>query len=323
MAITTIGSYLTTLDEFIAHWEDANTELGGAPATDLTLQGGYARADMIADRATLQAAITGLEDKENDRQIAASTRDIAKDELRDRLASFRGMLQGKLPRTPYLAAAPKTPRPDAAEAKFLAPLDDMASLWAKVNADTTTAGFTPPLLLAGGYALAAFVTELADLRATFATLTLAENDQRLARKERDALLTPARARMVQYRTLVEATFGDTHPLTLSLPSLTPQPGSTPDAVILSGVWDSALQLAVLSWTPSDDPALQVYQVRGTIGPVYDEATSQLLANYGPETLGTSTSFGIVNPGDMVTFKVIVILSTGNQASSNALTITRM
>lgn len=128
MPVTTIGSYLTTYDEFIAHWDDVNTELGGAPATDLTLQGGYSRADMIADRATLQTAITGLEDKENDRQIAASSRDIAKDELRDRLASFRGMLQGKLPGSPYLTAAPTLPDRRANETKFLAPLDDMASL---------------------------------------------------------------------------------------------------------------------------------------------------------------------------------------------------
>lgn len=191
-----------------------------------------------------------------------------------------------------------------------------------MNADTATPGFSPPLLLAGGYALAGFTADLADLRTMFATLATAENDLKLARKQRDALLTPARARMVQYRTLVEATFGETHPLTLSLPTLSPNPGSTPDAVILSGEWDDATQLAVLSWTPSDNSNLQVYQLRGTIGPVYDEATSQLVGNHAPGTLSVPTLFGLESAGDSVTFKVIVILSTGNQASSNAVTITQ-
>jgi hypothetical protein len=184
---------------------------------------------MIADRAALQAAITDLEDKENDRQIAASARDITKVELRDRLASFRGMLQGKLPGSPYLAATPTLPDRRANETKFLAPLDDMASLWAKIDADTATPGFTPPLLLAGGYDRATFIADLADLRMMFATLATAENGLKLARKQRDALLPPARARMVQYRKLVEATFGHTHPLTLALPSMSPAAGSTTEA----------------------------------------------------------------------------------------------
>jgi hypothetical protein len=323
MPITTIGSYLTTLDEFIAHWDDVNAELGGAPATDLTLQGSYTRANMITDRGALQAAITDLEDKENDRQIAASSRDIAKDDLRERLASFRGMLQGKLPGSPYLASAPKLPDRHANETRYVAPLDDMASLWAKVNADATIPGFTPPLLLAGGYARATFVTELADLRAMFSTLMLAENDQRVARKQRDALLPPARARMGQYRTLVEAMFGETHPLTLSLPDLSPAPGSTPDAVTLSGSWNAVTFAAVLIWSASTNPNLQTYQLRGCNGPDYIDDEAAVITTVSPGVITVPTLFGLVNPGDQATFKIFVLLTTGNQAGSNAVTITRV
>jgi len=322
MPITTIGSYLTTMDEFIAHWEDVNTELGGAPATDLTLQGGFTRDNLIADRATLQTAITDLEDRENDRQIAASSRDIQRDELRDRLNSFRGMLRGKLPGSPYLAAAPKLPGRSAAETKFLAPLDDMSSLWAKVNADTATPGFTPPLLLAGGYDLATFTTDLADLRTMFATVTTSENDLRVARKQRDATLPQARARMIQYRTLVEATFGETHPLTLSLPSLSPSPGSTPDAVTLSGQWDEMSQMAQLSWTPSNDPDLVEYEVRMTPAATYDSNNASVIGNLTPGFEQFETMEGLANPGDVPSYKVYVLLSTGNEAGSNTVTITR-
>ena len=34
------------------------------------------------------------------------------------------------------------------ESRFLKPMDDMASLWTRLNAETGIAGFTPPLLLA-------------------------------------------------------------------------------------------------------------------------------------------------------------------------------
>jgi hypothetical protein len=322
MAVTSIGSYLTTLDEFISHWADVNAELGGTPATDLTLHGGYSREAMIADRAALQTAVTDLVDKENDRQIAASGRDIAKEELRERLASFRGMLRGKLPESPYLAAAPRLPHPAAAVTKFLTPLDDMASLWAKVDADTTTAGFTPPLLLAAGYDLATFVTDLADLRTMFAAVASAVNELRVARKQRDALLPPARARMLQYRTLVTATFGDTHPLTLSQPSFHPPGGSPPAAVTLSGHWDARSDTAQLSWTPSSDANFEEYSLRMTPGPVYDAGTAAVVETLSAGVEAADTNAGLSNPGDAASFKVFVVRHSGGERGSNTVTITR-
>ncbi|MBI5761002.1 MAG: hypothetical protein HZA46_20960 [Planctomycetales bacterium] len=60
MPISDVGSYAPTMDEFSAHRDDVNTALGGAPATDLKLQGGYTRAMFIADRDAIDAAMTGL-----------------------------------------------------------------------------------------------------------------------------------------------------------------------------------------------------------------------------------------------------------------------
>lgn len=325
MPITTIGSYLSTADEFTSHWDDVNTELGGTPATDLTLQGGYTRADMIAERGTLQALITDLEDKENDRQIASSSLGIQREETRGKLSSFRGMMQGLLPGTPLLAAAPKLPPRDAAESKFLGPLDDMASLWAKVNATTTIVGFTPPLLLAGGYDLASFVSDLADLRAMFLALTTAENDLRVARKQRDALLPKLRARMVQYRVLVEATFGEGHALVLSLPSLSPSSGGAPPAtsVTLAGDWNETSEVAELSWTESTDPNLASYSLRASAGAVYDPASETLVETLSPGELSAETTAGLTTPGDVVSFRVYVVLSSGDEIGSNSVAITRL
>ena len=50
MPISDIGSYVSVMDEFLAHWEDVNLQLGGAPATDLKLQGNYTLAMFLADR---------------------------------------------------------------------------------------------------------------------------------------------------------------------------------------------------------------------------------------------------------------------------------
>jgi hypothetical protein len=239
--------------------------------------------------------------------------------VRERLSRFRGILRGTLPDTPYEKAAPTLPDASIVQSKFLAPLDDMASLWTRINADTATTGFTPPLLIAD-YTLADFQTDLAGLRAAFAAVTAAENDLDLARKERDALLPPAKERMVQYRAMVEATFGEEHPLTLTLPTLSSSPGSTPDAV--TGEWDAVSSEAVLTWTASGNTNLQQYEIRVSPGATYDAATASTAGQVLAGTEEFRTTQELLNPGDVATFKVYVILTTGNEAGSNAATITR-
>ena len=274
MALNGFGSYVVVMLEVLEHWDSANTELGGLPASDLVLQGGLTRAQFSADRDAISAGITGIEDLENGRQIAADIRQTSREQVRERLSRFRGILRGTLPNTPYEKAAPTLPELSAVQSKFLAPLDDMASLWTRINADTSTPGFTPPLIIAG-YALADFQTDLAGLRASFAAVTAAENDLDLARKERDALLPPAKERMVQYRAMVEATFGAEHPLTLTLPTLSSAPGSTPDAVTASGEWDAVAGEAVLTWNGSTNSNLQLYEIRVASGATYDAATASV------------------------------------------------
>jgi len=99
-------------------------------------------------------------------------------------------------------------------------------------------------------------------------------------------------------------------------------GSAAEPVTLSGSWDSAMFVAQLNWTQSASLNVQAYQVRGCNGPTYDEAQSSFIANFGPATLSTGTAFGLVGPGDQSTFKIFVILTTGDQAGSNPVTITR-
>jgi len=188
MPLTTIGSYVAVMDEFVAHWTDVNAEL--APAA-LTLQGGYTLALFTADRNTLEQAIIDVEDLENARQTAASARDTLKAAIRTQLGQFRAALRALLPDSKYPRAAPVVPPLGAIESKFLAAFDDMQSLWTRINADASIAGFTPPLVI-GPLTPAAFTTDLAALRVAFTAVTIAENDLDIGRKGRDMLLAPAR-----------------------------------------------------------------------------------------------------------------------------------
>lgn len=322
MPLDSIGSYVTVMDEVLAHWEDVNVALGAPPAAELMLQGAYTRALFLTDRNAVEAAIMEIEDLENGRQTAAANRDLLKAAIRPKLGQFRAMLRAVLPHTKYPRAAPVMPQLGSVESRFLAPFDDMHSLWTRINADASLAGFTPPLVI-GGYALATFTTDLAALRTAFGGLTTAENDLNIGLKSRDALLRPARERMVQYRAAVEAVLGPAHPLTLSLPILFPAPGSTPDPVTLSGSWNAAAFQAELTWTASTDPDLQEYEVRMSPGATYDPNTATVAGNVpasGAQTLLTSA--GLANSGDTASFKVFVILTTANEAGSNTVTITR-
>lgn len=231
------------------------------------------------------------------------------------------MLRAVIPNSKYVGAAQVMPELGAAESRFLAPFDDMLSLWTRINADATVPGFTPPMLI-GTYALATYTTELAALRTAYGQLTTTETDLNVGRQERNALLPPARERMVQYRAAVEATFGVDHAQTLSLPDLSPAPGATPDPVTLSGAWNAATSEADLSWTTSTDPNLDEYEVRMSPGATYDAASATVIANVPTGTTTLNTTEGLAISSDVASFKVFVKLTTGNQSGSNTKTITR-
>jgi hypothetical protein len=323
MPITSIGSYLTTANAIDAHWTDVNADRVANTLTPLVLPVLYSLADFQDDRDALQATLIAHEDLENAMQLAIGDRDAQKENVRERLRQFRAAGKLYFAGSSYLQATPTMPLMNTNESRFLRPLNDMASLWTRLNAETGIAGFTPPLLLAGGYSAAGFAADLTTLRANYMAVTNADSDLDIARKQRDVQLGSIRERIQKYRTAIEFEYGPGHPFTESLPDLSPAPGSTPDAVTLSGSWNPTSNVAQLSWTASDDPALQTYQLRGCNGPTYNEAESSLIANFLPTTLATPTLFGLEFPGDQATFKVFVILSTGNQAGSNAVTMTRV
>lgn len=321
MPLYNTGSYVPTMEEFLAHWAAVNTELGAPPAPELMLAGGYTRANFDTDQDAIAAAITEVENLENGLQTAGAARDIQKAALREKLGQFRASLRALFPGTKYPRAAPTMPQFGSAESKFLAAFDDMLNLWTRINADATLPGFTPPLVI-GGYAIATYTTDLAALRTAFAAVNEAVNDLDVGQKSRDVLLKPARERMVQYRNAVEAAFGPSHALTLSLPDVYPAPGHTPDPVTLSGSWNMATSQADLNWTTSADPDFDEYEVRFSPGPTYNAATATVIANLPQTANFLQTTSGLANPSDTASYKVFVVLTTANEAGSNTVSVTR-
>lgn len=235
MPITDIDSYVTTADDFITHWNDVNTDRVANSLTELQLPGAYSLASFTTDRDALQTAISSLEGHDNSVSIAASNRDTAKELLLERLRQFRSASDLYLKNTSYAGAVPTVPSISVAESKFLHPFDDVADLWARVDADSGIDGFTPPLQLRGSYTLAGFNADIQTVRDLYRAVRDAENDRDIARRQRDALLGPLKDRMLEYRTAIDLEYGEGHPFHDTVPSATPSPGSTPDAVTLQGV----------------------------------------------------------------------------------------
>jgi hypothetical protein len=318
MAISTIGSYVATMDQFVAHWTEVDAFL--SPGA-VTLKGGYALADFTADQSAIDAAITAVEDADNIRQGSVADINASKGGLRGRLAQFRAGVSAQLPGTKYQKMLPVQPPFSLVESKFLRPMDDMASVWTHVNADTIP-GFTGPLLLAGGYALAGFTGDLAGARTNYVAGTSALNGSRSARASRDILLAPARERMRQYRQAVLSMLPAGNALLLTVPALTPPPGSTPAAVVASIIWNLLTNQADITWTASDNANLLHYSIRTAPGPTYRAADESVVAEVAPGTLTYSTLEGLGVSGARALFRVYVVLNTLNERGSNTVGVTR-
>lgn len=319
MPITTIGSYLTTAQAFADHWTQVNTAI--APDV-LTLKGGYTLANFNADRAALQTAIDAVISADNARQMAAEDRDLKKAALLTRFSQFRHVVRGLFPGTQYFASVPRAPKFNAVQSRFLQPLKDMADHWSRINA-ATIPGFTPPLTLSGGYALATFNTELAALQTAFDTVGTTSSAARSARESRNVLLRPLRERFQQYRGMAAGKLPPGHPLLASIPVPSPPAGSTPDPVAASGMWDADLVKGVITWEPSANPDLAQYEIRHSPGSSYNSNDETVIGNIAPAAPRRfETLTGLVAPGAEAVFKVYVVLTTGNERGSATVKITR-
>lgn len=320
MPITSVGSWLPTIDEFLAHWTDVNAAL--APSA-LTLLGGYARATLVIDRAAVETAVTDVQNKDNTTQIARGDRDVRRATVHPRFLQFRAAINGQLPNTKYIPAIPKAPQFDDAPGTWRDRLDDMSNLWTTINTNNPPiTGFTPPLTLAGAYTILLFTGETTNLKNAFVAVSNAEQAGQMSRENRDNVFAPVYQRLKQYRQAVAGLFPAGSPLMQSLPALTPRPGHTPDLVNVSAVWDAAELKARVTYAASVDPDLDEYELRACFGDKFKTSEEQVIGNNLPGVLEFLTDEGLVAPGSKVFYKVYVKLKTGNEKGSKTVSVTR-
>lgn len=318
MALTTNDSYVPVMQQFIDHWTDVNAAI--SPGVML-LEGGFTLANFTAAQAGIQAAITAITAADNNRQITATGRDVKKAALKVRLIQFRGAVASQLADSDFGKAPPTVPTFSAAQGPFMKDIDDMADLWTKINA-ATIPGFTGPLKLSGGYAVATFNTDITAMYAAYTAANSATNSSTVARRHRDNLLGPAKTRMIQYRRGVVSVLPAGHELLSSIPSITPAPGSTPAAVAATGIWSVADTLGILTWAASTNPNFDHFSIRTSPGPKYDSSEESVIIDLPAGTLTYSTLEGLAAPGASAVYKVYVVLTTGNEKGSNVVRIVR-
>lgn len=318
MPITTPDTYPPVMQAFIDHWTAVNSAIS---PTVLSLQGGYVVATFTTDRTAIVNGLGAVIVADNGRQGAKATLDIRKAAMRIRLAQFRGMVLAILPGTKYASMLPTLPRVDAAESKFLAPFTDAANVWLQINTDTIP-GFTGPLLLAGGYTLANFNSDITAMRGEYIAYTQALNNASGSRANRDLLLAPAFQRMKQYRLAAPGILPTGSALLATIPALSPNLGPPAQKVNPTIHWDSGINKAVITWTASLSTDVSEYAIRTAPGPTYRSREESTVGSVAPSVLTFATDEGLSASGATAIFKVYTVTATGREAGSIVLRITR-
>lgn len=317
MAISGPASYLSTTDEFLAHWLLANTALGAG--NELVLPGGGTQAALQALRDALGAKVNLLQSKLTAVEVARGEIDILKGTLHLRLNQLLEKVRALHEGSKWERALPLVPGITEGPGNFTPPLDAANSVWQLINADATV----PDIILLGGYTQTMFTTDIAALKTAFTAYNTAAAVQSVTREERNDLQDEIYEMLRKYRRNLPTAFAKGHALVDSLPRLTPEPGSTPDGVTTTAVWDAALSAAKLTWTASSDANLSGYQIRFCAGPNYSTENEAVLATIDPTAPREfTTTEGLSDPGNVATFKVYVTTTTGNEKGSNTVTVTR-
>lgn len=322
MPISNNATVVPTMNAFIAHWEQVNAVM----ATPLVVAAPDKTAVTLAIftdlRNSLEAQLQTVVGFLNDREIARGDIELEKVAMLPRLREFNGLLDGYWGDTAFRNARPYAPSQSDGQEAFLSPMRDMVTLWAKLNAAPAPAGITLPLELADTSVAGDFQNEIDLLQTAYATYAAANQNVVLARARRDEIIALARALIVTYRKVVPSRCIQFPTLVETLPALTPPPGHTPDPVNASAVFEEP-DKAKLVYEESTDAKLSHYELRGNPGPEYNDEDAVVIANNLPEDdREFLTGFGLTQPGTSASFKVYVMLTTGNEAGSAAMTVER-
>jgi hypothetical protein len=322
MPISNNASYIPTIDEFIGHWTLVNGSL--TPALVVRNEAGHSStlAQFSTLRETIRSQALTVVDLLNDQEIARGAIDLKKAQMLAWLTEFNGLLDAYWAGSRFLKARPVPPSETLGEEKFLNPMRDVASLWAKLNADTAPVGLTLPLTLSDGTLQVEFGNAISDLQDAYTAERMAAQAVVLARAQREENKQSAYLTMKAYRLAVPARAKQFPALVETVPKLTPAGGHTPDPVNASAVFQAPDQAKVV-YEASEDAALDHYELRGNPGDAYDDDDAVTIEQRQPgDAREFLTGFGLTQPGAHVALKVYVVLNMGNEAGSAAMVVTR-
>lgn len=322
--ITTKASYISTTTQFIEHWEGVNPP---APAPEITVHGFVLQWSAPIHRSDLQGLLDDLGAKRDAVSLAnfnlAEARDdfkSAKELVVDKHGQLNGKIRGSLPGSKWERLSTPVASAEAGAEVVTKAATSAMNLWNRINSLNVLG---EPLLLRDGVTAANFKTLRDHVQNTANDVTEAEQDLKDAVEERTNVEEKIYAVLKAYRQMIPQTLPVGHASIDSLPALTPPPGSTPDAVTLSGALNAQTNQAELTWDESTSADVTHYDVLGLAGPDFNEDNADLL---GTVQKGSPRSFAtgqfLQNPGSQITVKVYARTDSGHTAGSNAVTVTR-
>jgi hypothetical protein len=327
MPIQGPASYLPVTGEFLDHWAEVNTALGGAGPLVIRKETIGAAADVAV--AGLQSLYDELVLQHQTVQAGVVALDLARGELDDQKTAVLAMLnmfnekvRALLATTKWERALSDVPSITAGEGTFMRALNGALALWQEINAKSAL-GVGVPLVLRDGTNYDLFETTVNDLPLAWRTEGKADRKLKLEREERNDLQDRIYPMLKQYRVVVPGFFAADAALMATLPRLTPEKGRTPEPVNASVVWDAAAGKAKITWEASDDADLEKYQVRYSPGTEYHQDEEDVLATFTPEEAREYlTDHALTQPGATALFRVYVVLTTANEKATSTLSVTR-
>ena len=323
MAITNLDSYISTIDDFLGHWLDANSALGVAKAITIAVGNmGYDRGGFQSLRSGLLNLQFDLQSKDNDVEIARSLIEFKKTTLLGWINEFNGLVDAYYSDTHFFAARPKVPTMSDGRDTFSRPMMDMATLWEKLNAAPARPGLALPIKMVDNTTQAQFLAAMTTFDNAYQAAQRADQLLTLSRRNRDLQNTLVYTIMKNYRQAVPSLCREFPLIVDTLPRLTPEPGSTPDALTATGIFQ-APDIAHIEHSPVTQPGIKRVELRGNLGETYNPDTATLLAQHAPNAPATfNTSHGLTGPDTKLVVKVFVINETDNEAGSNSVVIIR-
>lgn len=309
------------MNEFLAHWGLVDTAL----TTDFTVvvnDVAFAKDDFTTQRDNLETAQDDVQDKLNDVEIARGQINLDKAKLFGWLSEFNGLLDSYYQGTKFANARPLAPGIGEGQEHFLRPMKDIKSLWLKINAAPARPGLNLPLVLSDGTTQVLFKTAITTAQDHYDDIAEAELLLQVEREDRNLIQAKAYEAMKQYRLAVPPRCKQHPTLVTTLPRLTPEKGSTPDALTATAVVQEDGQIKV-THAAVTQAGIKRVALRGNPGTAYQEDDAVTFASHLP---GAAPQFvigwGSVTEGGSLALKVYVINETDNEAGSATLVVTR-